>query len=273
MTIEPDWRRPDFPVGGNEEVPIEALLATDGDADVATVDEAIIEELKDLRSPKTTWRKVLLVGVVSLVLFVTTGLLASPVLDLIMLVGVLLIHEMGHFVGMRLFGYQNVRMFFIPFFGAAVSGRKTGVEGYKEAIVVLLGPVPGLFISLALILSYATTQNDALRRLAIWFAVINGFNLLPIFPMDGGRLLQIVLFSRNRYLESFINILAAVALIMIAWGLGAWILCAFGGFIGNLAGVQGKHHRHADESQVFSGYDAGRRRDPAAHRGANRQTH
>ena len=235
MMIEGDWNAPDLPYGakddGNNDIPEEALLATDGNADVATVDEAILQELANLRSPKATWNKVLLVVAVSLVLFFTTGLLASPVIDLVMLVGVLLIHEMGHFVGMRLFGYQNVRMFFIPFFGAAVSGRKTGVEGYKEAIVVLLGPVPGLCFSLVLILSWEVTQIDVLRQLAIWFAVINAFNLLPIFPMDGGRLLQIVLFSRNRYVESFINVLAAVALILIGWELGEWILGALGGFM------------------------------------------
>ena len=95
-------------------------------------------------------------------------------------------------------------MFFIPFFGAAVSGRKTGVEGYKEAIVVLLGPVPGLFISLLLILTYATTQIDVLRQLAIWFAVINAFNLLPIPPLDGHWILM-------RYLpEPYRGVLASI---------------------------------------------------------------
>lgn len=37
-------------------------------------------------------------------------------------IGVLLFHELGHYVAMRLFGYRDVRMFFVPFFGAAVSG-------------------------------------------------------------------------------------------------------------------------------------------------------
>src|SRR5258706_5980780 len=42
---------------------------------------------------------------------------------LLVLVGVLLFHELGHYLGMRAFGYGDVRMFFIPFFGAAVSGK------------------------------------------------------------------------------------------------------------------------------------------------------
>ncbi len=43
--------------------------------------------------------------------------------------------------------------------------------------------------------------------------LINGFNLLPVFPLDGGRLLNQILFSRNRYLEGVFQFLAAVALV------------------------------------------------------------
>ena len=38
---------------------------------------------------------------------------------------------------MRAFKYRNVQMFFIPFFGAAVTGRNFSVAGYKKAIVSL----------------------------------------------------------------------------------------------------------------------------------------
>ena len=40
------------------------------------------------------------------------------------LVGVLLIHEAGHAIAMRAFGYREISMFFIPFFGAAVTGTE-----------------------------------------------------------------------------------------------------------------------------------------------------
>src|SRR5262245_10303645 len=60
------------------------------------------------------------------------------------LVGVLLFHEGGHWAAMRVFGYRDVRVFFIPFLGAATSGRARGVAGWKEAVVSLMGPVPGI---------------------------------------------------------------------------------------------------------------------------------
>src|SRR5262249_26862794 len=68
------------------------------------------------------------------------------------LIGVLLFHEAGHFLGMRTFGYRDVRMFFIPGFGAAVAGKKEGVPAWQEAIVLLLGPLPGLVLGSALYL-------------------------------------------------------------------------------------------------------------------------
>ena len=39
---------------------------------------------------------------------------------LAILVGVLFVHELGHWVAMRVFGYRNLKMFFIPFFGAGL---------------------------------------------------------------------------------------------------------------------------------------------------------
>src|SRR5262245_13311298 len=62
----------------------------------------------------------------------------------VILLGVLLFHEGGHALGMRLFKFRDVRMFFIPLFGAAVSGRARGAAAWKEALVSLLGPLPGI---------------------------------------------------------------------------------------------------------------------------------
>jgi len=49
------------------------------------------------------------------------------------LVPILFIHETGHWIAMRVFGYRNLRMFFIPLFGAAVMGRHWNVPGWKKA--------------------------------------------------------------------------------------------------------------------------------------------
>src|SRR3972149_3390192 len=54
------------------------------------------------------------------------------------------------------------------------------------------------------------------------------FNLLPFYPLDGGRFLHTVLFSRNRYLKLCFRIFAALALILVGYALGAWLLAILG---------------------------------------------
>ena len=59
------------------------------------------------------------------------------------LVGVILVHELGHYVAMRAYGYRDVRIFFIPFLGAATAGTPMGISPVRRGIVSLAGPLPG----------------------------------------------------------------------------------------------------------------------------------
>jgi Zn-dependent protease len=203
----------------------------------APSEASVLGELEKIPNPRGNWVQTLVILAVSLLLFVGLGMRNNPVAFTVMLVGVLFFHELGHYVGMRIFGYRNVRMFFIPLFGAAVSGQKTTVKSYQEAIVTLLGPLPGLCLAVVLFGAACVPGLTREHRLpliqaSLLLGLINGFNLLPVFPLDGGRLLNQVLFSRNRYLEGVFQLLAATA--MIAYGatrdarfflfLGVWLL-------------------------------------------------
>ena len=179
----------------------------------------ILLELEKLRKPQGSWIGALVTLAISLVLFIGLGMWGNPSVFIVSLISVLLIHELGHYVGMRVFGYQNARMFFIPFFGAAVSGQRTHTESYKDAIVALLGPLPGLFLAVIL-LTLAPYIDIRFRSHVISFSIllvwINGFNLLPIYPLDGGRFFSQILFSRNRYLELIFQLVATITMIFVA---------------------------------------------------------
>jgi TPR repeat protein/Zn-dependent protease len=133
--------------------------------------------------------------------------------DILILIAVLFVHELGHLFAMRFFGYRNLRMFFIPFLGAAVSGNHYNVAGWKRTIVSLAGPVPGILLGVAIGLFGAAHGDRLLCRVAQLAILINGFNLLPILPLDGGWILQWLLFSRAYVLEILFRIVAAIALI------------------------------------------------------------
>jgi len=113
---------------------------------------------------------------------------------------VLFVHELGHFLAMRYFGYTDTNIFFLPF-GAATIGKKAKRSAYEEYIVSLMGPLPGIVIGIILFVSIAQYHTEfwgdgLLNRYAVMSIVINYINLLPVYPLDGGRILQTLLLSQ-----------------------------------------------------------------------------
>ena len=145
--------------------------------------------------------------------------------DLVILVGVLIFHELGHAIGMRAFGYRDVSVFFIPLFGAAASGRPRGVARSKQAIVLLLGPLPGLIAGCVL----AWIGGSAwLRTTAVMLLWINAINLVPVEPLDGGQLFQVLVFSRHRILELVFRGVTAAVVVAASLYWHFWVLAVFG---------------------------------------------
>lgn len=189
--------------------------------------EAAFAELERPAAART-WLQSAFLLIVSIVIFAMAGIFENKPVDLVILIGVLLFHELGHYAGMRWFNYQDVRMFFIPFFGAAVAGKPRSVEGFKEAIVLLLGPLPGIVLGTVLGAVAIRAGNELLRSAAVLLVILNGFNLLPFMPLDGGRVLHLVLFSRNPYLEAAFRVLTGGLLAVIGLLIQAWFLALIG---------------------------------------------
>src|SRR6185295_12866366 len=135
----------------------------------------------------------------------------------LILTGVVLFHEMGHLLAMRMLRYRDVRMFFIPLLGAAVTGRHYNVKGWQRAIVYLAGPLPGIIVGLLLALIAVNANDRLLERIAMMALVLNGINLLPFVPLDGGWVLHSLIFSRHYFLESIFIGLAGLILIVATW--------------------------------------------------------
>ena len=104
-------------------------------------------------------------------------------------------------------------MFFIPLFGAAVSGSHYNVAGWKKALVSLAGPVPGILLGIALGAAWLAFDHQWLLSASIMLLVVNGFNMLPFVPFDGGWVAHAVLFCRQPWLDAGFRVVAAIALI------------------------------------------------------------
>ena len=129
---------------------------------------------------------------------------------------ILIIHESGHFLTMKLFGYQEVNMTFVPFVGAYVSGEATKLSRRNKILVLLAGPVPGIIIGLIIILNLPLLYNAELYMAGTLFLFLNVFNLLPVSPLDGGQLLETIFINGNRVIQlAFLYLSQAIVLYIV----------------------------------------------------------
>ncbi|WP_427157702.1 site-2 protease family protein [Aliinostoc sp. HNIBRCY26] len=111
---------------------------------------------------------------------------------------VILFHEGGHILAMKLFGYQDTSVLFVPFLGAFATGHKHEATLSQKFWISLAGPLPGLILGMIIaIFTPRTGDNFAWLRETSWILMfMNLFNLLPIYPLDGGKIANLLLFSR-----------------------------------------------------------------------------
>ncbi len=206
------------------------LVDVDEPVDTAAY-AAVLAEIERSQTKKPGWGKAIFILGISLLIFFGAGAAAWSWQMVAALIPILLFHEFGHYVAMRVFGYQDLRMFFIPLFGAAVSGRHYNVPGWKKAIVSLAGPVPGIALGAVLGVVAIVANQNWLLQASLFLLLLNGFNLLPFLPLDGGWVAHAILFSRHPSLDAGFRILAAVALILVGLAMGAFFLPLLGMFM------------------------------------------
>ena len=150
-----------------------------------------------------------------------------------------LAHELGHALVARRFGIATTEIVMFPIGGAAKLARSP--EPREEIWITAAGPLVNFLITaaiLGLVLSRGTlssvpnltlpTPENLLLRLAASNLGLGIFNLLPAFPMDGGRLLRAVLalrLSRARATAISSRIGKGIALLM---GLYAVVTGSYG---------------------------------------------
>jgi Zn-dependent protease len=108
------------------------------------------------------------------------------------------LHEMGHAVAIRREGLEAGWPVFIPFFGAMIALKGRPASRAAEARIAYAGPVAGTAASLVTAGIFLLTGSRVWLGLAYTGFFLNLFNLVPISPLDGGRVAQA--FSRRAFL-------------------------------------------------------------------------
>ncbi len=135
----------------------------------------------------------------------------------------LFIHEMGHAVVMKLKGIPIGGMIFIPMFGAAVTMKQMPQNARDEAEVGIAGPIAGtLAASVCLFLAQNHIGSSIWAPLAYFGFFINLFNLIPIVPFDGGRVLAAI--DKRIWFLGFFILLAFQIWQWLSGNFSIWLL-------------------------------------------------
>lgn len=127
-------------------------------------------------------------------------------------VALIFIHEMGHVLALRMMGVPATAPMFIPFVGAHIVMKKMPKNAYVEAVGAYGGPLLGTLGAIGCVGIGMATGNLFWYALASSGFLLNLFNLLPISPLDGGRIIGVI--SPKLWV---LGLLGAVGLFYLTW--------------------------------------------------------
>src|SRR5436305_2192039 len=108
------------------------------------------------------------------------------------LIGLIFVHEMGHWLEAKRQGLPVSAPLFIPFLGASIFLKEHPASAWREFQLAIAGPLLG---SLGALGDYAVAvaeDSNRLRAIAFLGFFIHLFNLLPVVPLDGGRIVAAI---------------------------------------------------------------------------------
>jgi len=139
----------------------------------------------------------------------------------------ILIHELGHAIAMRREGIPAGAPVFIPFVGAFIAMQGRPRDAHVEATVAIAGPIVGSLAAWAVLGVGQALQQPLLVALGHTAVLINLFNLIPVPPLDGGRIAGA--FTRPYWVAGYaLGVLALVVtrspLLLLVLLVGLWTL-------------------------------------------------
>jgi len=120
------------------------------------------------------------------------------------------VHEMGHVAALHRHGIKASSPMFIPGLGAFIRSQQPIHGDWAEADIGLAGPLWGLGAAVVCYVIYRATGIAYWSTLAGWGALINAFNLIPIWQLDGAHAFKAM--SRPHRVTAAAALLAAAVL-------------------------------------------------------------
>ncbi len=154
-----------------------------------------------------------------------------------------LLHELGHSLAAKRYGIPVFRVVLFIFGGVAQIGQRPRRPA-EELVVALAGPAVSLIIAAACFVASKHVHGQSLvprvaTALLHYLTIINigvlCFNLLPGFPLDGGRVLRALLWAATGSLARATRVAALLGSVLGLglFALGVWVI-THGGWVGGL---------------------------------------
>jgi Zn-dependent protease len=114
------------------------------------------------------------------------------------LIVTVVVHEFGHVAAFRICGHSDARFRLIPLFGGVAISNQAPASQEKDFFISLMGPAICLApMALAFALSDVVEDRsfeaaNFLYILGLVMGSLNFFNLLPFYPLDGGKIVRVL---------------------------------------------------------------------------------
>lgn len=170
-------------------------------------------------------------GVISwcIVAFAANVLFAS-----VLMIG-LIIHESGHLIAMVRNRISIKGLYFLPFVGAVIVPNDRLKDRWTGVKVTLAGPALGSCSAVLALAAWFVWRDPKIAAAAFFLSGINAFNMIPVYPLDGGQALAYALDDGKQAHEKVYRRMWGLYLICIGliWVLMTnWLLALILGFLG-----------------------------------------
>lgn len=157
------------------------------------------------------------------VILMLFSVMTGHFLELIVLFAIVFIHELGHLAAALLSGVRIRSVQMLPFGGVVEIEDHGQLTAWKEIGIAVAGPLMNaLMIGVALLFREAGWGDGAFLSYVVYGnAMIAGFNLLPVLPLDGGKILHAaasLFFSYHQTLlwSSRISLAGSAAVVLVS---------------------------------------------------------
>lgn len=140
-----------------------------------------------------------------LIAFVFIAFLTGTFMELSIIIAIVFFHELGHFIAARFFNWR-IESITLWVFGGVMDTEEHGNKPlYEEAIVIIAGPLQNILIYFMLyfISTYQLMPLSVIDLFFYYNTAILLFNLIPVWPLDGGKLIFIILSSLLPYRKAY----------------------------------------------------------------------